>query len=340
MSARNLAAMSAADPGFEGAMTALAAELESLPPATLYLTLSKLSTKGLRLLLDESISVVSDRLNAGDNAASKLKDLLHVKADPVGTVPASGRDASAPAADASTPPGLPLQPAPAAAAVSGAGSAPAADSAAGNGSAPARAPGPEPMEVSGGCSASEKGSEQGTKRKGRWSKPEEETLLLPSLREQRAGLIPLAALSAPLWSDGPDRVCQSKTGPWSCAEGWVTPVKLRSNPGPLGRPSVWPYEEMFLLQACELPAWLPPQSVPEPLQHLKLRGFCTFKCPIYAEGIDNKDSKCLNLCLRPVCLHEHGHSDHYCAHCISDGSARKHKAQKAEASAASAADYQ
>ena len=85
-------------------MTALAAELESLPPATLYLTLSKLSTKGLRLLLDESISVVSDRLKAGDNAASKLKDLLHVKADPVGTVPASGRDASAPAADASTLP--------------------------------------------------------------------------------------------------------------------------------------------------------------------------------------------------------------------------------------------
>ena len=33
-------------------------------------------------------------------------------------------------------------------------------------------------------------------------------------------------------------------------EGWVTPVKLRTNPGPLGRPSVWPYEEMFLLQAC------------------------------------------------------------------------------------------
>ena len=111
MSARNLAAMSAADPGFEGAMTALAAELESLPPATLYLTLSKLSTKGLRLLLDESISVVSDRLNAGDNAASKLKDLLHVKAEPVGTLPASGRDASAPAADSSTPPGLPLPPA-------------------------------------------------------------------------------------------------------------------------------------------------------------------------------------------------------------------------------------
>ena len=100
MSARNLAAMSAADPGFEGAMTVLAAELESLPPATLYLTLSKLSTKGLRLL-DESISVVSDRLNEGDNAASKLKDLLRVKADPVGTAPASGRDASAPAADAS-----------------------------------------------------------------------------------------------------------------------------------------------------------------------------------------------------------------------------------------------
>ena len=69
MSARNLAALSAADPGFEAAMTALAAELESLPPATLYLTLSKLSTKGLRLLLDESISVVSDRLNAGDSAA-------------------------------------------------------------------------------------------------------------------------------------------------------------------------------------------------------------------------------------------------------------------------------
>ena len=113
MSARNLAAMSAAHPGFEGAMTALAAELESLPPATL-------STKGLRLLLDESISVVSDRLNEGDNAASKLKDLLHVKADPVRTAPASGRDASAPAADASAPPGLPL-PTPAAAAVSGAG---------------------------------------------------------------------------------------------------------------------------------------------------------------------------------------------------------------------------
>ena len=65
--------MSAADPGFEGAMTALAAELESLPPATLYLTLSKLSTKGLRLLLDESISVVSDRLNAGDNAAKQAQ---------------------------------------------------------------------------------------------------------------------------------------------------------------------------------------------------------------------------------------------------------------------------
>ena len=100
MSARNLAAMSAADPGFEGAMTALAAELESLPPATLYLTLSKLSTKGLRLFLDENFSVVSDRLNEGDNAASKLKDLLRVKADPVGTAPASGHDASAPAADA------------------------------------------------------------------------------------------------------------------------------------------------------------------------------------------------------------------------------------------------
>ena len=267
-------------------MTALAAELESLPPATLYLTLSKLSTKGLRLLLDESISVVSDRLNAGDSAASKLKDLLHVKAEPVGTSPAPARDMSAPAADSSAPPALPAQPA--AADVSGAGLAPAAESSAGKGSAPARSSGPEPMEVSGGCSASEKGSEDDT--------------LLPTLREQRAGLIPLAALSTPLWSDGPDRVCLSKTGPWSCAEGWVTPVKLRSNPGPLGRPSVWPYEEMFLLQACDLPAWLPAQSVPEPLQHLKLRGFCTFKCPIFAEGLDIKDTKCLNLCLRPVCM--------------------------------------
>ena len=68
MSRLTLATMSAADP------TAFAAEIESLPPATLYLTLSKLSTKGLRLLLDESISVVSDRLNAGDTAASQLKD--------------------------------------------------------------------------------------------------------------------------------------------------------------------------------------------------------------------------------------------------------------------------
>ena len=301
MSARNLAAMSAADPGFEGAMTALAAEIESLPPATLYLTLSKLSTKGLRLLLDESISVVSDRLNAGDAAASKLKDLQHVKADPVGT------SAAPAAADSPAPPALPLQPspaappAPAAADASGTGRPPAADASAGKGSASARSSGPEPMEISGGCAASEKGSEQGTKRKGRWTKPEEDTLL-PTLREQRAGLIPLAALSTPLWSDGPDRVCLSKTGPWSCAEGWVTPVKLRSNPGPLGRPSVWPYEEMFLLQACELPAWLPAQSVPEPLQHLKLRGFCTFKCPIFAEGLDIKDNKCLNMCLRPVCL--------------------------------------
>ena len=105
----------------------LAAELESLPPATLYLTLSKLSTKGLRLLLDESISVVSDRLNAGDSAVSKLKDLLHVKAEPVGTspAPASARDMPAPAADSSEPPALP--PAPAAAEVSGTGLAPAAE---------------------------------------------------------------------------------------------------------------------------------------------------------------------------------------------------------------------
>ena len=165
MSARNLAAMSAADPGFEGAMTALTAEIESLPPATLYLTLSKLSTKGLRLLLDESISVVSDRLNAGDTAASKLKDLQHVKAEPVGT------SAAPAAADPSAPPALPPQPslaappAPAAADASGTGRAPVADSSAGKGSAPARSSGPEPMEISGGCSASEKGSEQGTKRK-------------------------------------------------------------------------------------------------------------------------------------------------------------------------------
>ena len=141
MSARNLAAMSAADPGFEGAMTALAAEIESLPPATLYLTLSKLSTKGLRLLLDESISVVSDRLNAGDTAASKLKDLLHVKAEPVGT------SAAPAAADSSAPPALPLQPSPAAP------PAPAAADVSGTAwplrpiRLPARSSGPEPMEL-------------------------------------------------------------------------------------------------------------------------------------------------------------------------------------------------
>ena len=90
MSRLTLATMSAADPGFEGAMTALAAEIKILPPATLYLTLSKLSTKGLRLLLDESISVVSDRLNAGDTSA-----------------PTSGHDTSALSAnDAAPPPSL------------------------------------------------------------------------------------------------------------------------------------------------------------------------------------------------------------------------------------------
>ena len=90
MSRLTLAAMSAADPGFKGAMTALAAEIERI----LNLTLSKLSTKGLRLLLDESISVVSDRLNAGDTAASQLRDLQHVKAAPVTSAPTSAHDTS------------------------------------------------------------------------------------------------------------------------------------------------------------------------------------------------------------------------------------------------------
>ena len=55
MSRLTLVTMSAADEGFEGAMTALAAEIESLPTATLYLTLSK----------------PHEGLNAGDTAASQ-----------------------------------------------------------------------------------------------------------------------------------------------------------------------------------------------------------------------------------------------------------------------------
>ena len=96
-------------------------------------------------------------------------------------------------------------------------------------------------------------------------------------------------------------------------------------------PTAWPYEELFLLEAADFPGWLTPQAVPEPLKHLTLRRFCTFRCPLFAEGVDYPDSKCLNLCLRPVCVNEHGHSEHYCSHCVADGSARKHKASKTEA---------
>ena len=108
--------------------------------------------------------------------------------------------------------------------------------------------------------------------------------MLPTIENQRAGFIPLKALTEPLWSELPDRHCLSCSGPWSCSEGWVTPVALRKTPGPLGRPSAWPYEEFFLLEAADFS--LTPQAVPEPLQHLKLRGFCTFRCPLYAEGVD------------------------------------------------------
>ena len=86
MSRATLAQMTRSDAGYEAAMQSLADEIESLPAATLYLTLSKLSTKGLRLLLDESISVVSDRLNAGDTAAKALKDLQDSQAS-AGDVP-------------------------------------------------------------------------------------------------------------------------------------------------------------------------------------------------------------------------------------------------------------
>ena len=145
-------------------MTALAAEIESLPPATLYLTLSKLSTKGLRLLLDESISVVSDRLNTGDTAASQLRDLQHVKAAPVTSAPTSGQDTS----DDSAPPGLPAQSPPAAV-------EPAASKAPDVARCCARADGHHWRR------ASDKGSDPdhtGLKRKGRWCKTEEDSLVL------------------------------------------------------------------------------------------------------------------------------------------------------------------
>ena len=44
---------------------------------------------------------------------------------------------------------------------------------------------------------------------------------------------------------------------------------------------------------------------PEPFRHLRLR-------PLHSDGESGKEGmKCLNLCLRPICLGEHGHSDHY-----------------------------
>ena len=33
-------------------------------------------------------------------------------------------------------------------------------------------------------------------------------------------------------------------------------------------------------------------------------------------------ARCLNLCLRPICLGERGHLDHYCENCLRDGSAQ------------------
>ena len=90
MSRPNLAEMSATDPGFEAAMKELAAQIESLPPATLYHTLSKLGTKGLRLLLDESISVVSDRLNASDSAARNLMTLQAIQSGATSVSPPPG----------------------------------------------------------------------------------------------------------------------------------------------------------------------------------------------------------------------------------------------------------
>ena len=149
MSRPNLAEMTVTDSGYESAMKELAADIESLPPATLYLTLSKLLTKGLRLLLDESISVVSDRLNAGDSAASALK-----------TVAPTPAATSEPA-----PPGLPAETAPATV-------EPAVNKDSARGSAAGF------MDTSGGGQGSNAPSASDSqKRKSRWEKWEDDVAL-------------------------------------------------------------------------------------------------------------------------------------------------------------------
>ena len=95
---------------------------------------------------------------------------------------------------------------------------------------------------------------------------------------------------------------------------WVVPINLRKSPG-------------GLCVAMIFTDWFSPQPVPEPLKHLQLRGFCTFMGPIHKNGLsDRAGVRCLNLCLRPVCLREKGHSDHYCENCLEDGGAKRHKA--------------
>ena len=98
-----------------------------------------------------------------------------------------------------------------------------------------------------------------------------------------------------------------RRGPWTTTEGWHCYVCVRDTPGPMERPEHWPYADLFILSEDEVPEWVPLQDPPQPLEHLKLRGYCTPRL----------QNKCLRLCLRPVMFGERcGHKDHACIYCL------------------------
>ena len=105
---------------------------------------------------------------------------------------------------------------------------------------------------------------------------------------------------------------RGRNGPWYSQEGWVIRPQLPSQPQRIDRPDWWPYPELFMLCPEELPMWVEIQPPAQPLEHLPVRGYCTFPCQCRRPC-----GRCYGLCLRPVHLGERkGHGDHKCYNCL------------------------